>query len=403
VRPHKKSILKDKKNTEHDFEMKGTTFHGLEDVLAGELMKLGARDIVPFKRGVSFTGDKGFMYKANLCLRTALKVLVPIYSFTANNEHELYDKMKEYEWEELLSADDTLAINATVNSEEFNHSLYVSQKTKDAICDRFVDKFDVRPNVDLDRPTLRIYVHIFRNQVNVSLDSSGDSLFKRGYRVDIDTAPMKEVLAAGMILLSNWQPHLPLIDGMCGSGTLGIEAALYANNIPPGVFREEFGFMKWNDFDKDLWDKIYESSINRIKDDMPTIISCDIDSVPLEMAKRNGAVAKVDDVIQYEHKSFFDLMPTKPHGTILLNPPYDERIKMEDTNAFYKQIGDKLKKDFGGWTAWIISSNMEAIKSIGLHPSKKITLFNASLECKLLKYEMYGGSKKASKQGKSDN
>lgn len=390
--------MKDKKNTEHDFEMKATTFHGLEDVLVNELMKLGARDIVPFKRGVSFTGDKGFMYKANLCLRTALKVLVPIYSFTANNEHELYEKMKEYEWEELLNVDDTLAINATVNSDEFNHSLYVSQKTKDAICDRFVDKFDVRPNVDLDRPTLRIYVHIFRNQVNVSLDSSGDSLFKRGYRVDIDTAPMKEVLAAGMVLLSGWQPHLPLIDGMCGSGTLGIEAALYANNIPPGVFREEFGFMKWHDYDKELWDKIYESTINRIKDDMPNIISSDIDIVPLEMAKRNGAVAKVDDVIQYEHISFFDLMPTKPHGTILLNPPYDERIKMEDTNAFYKQIGDKLKKDFGGWTCWIISSNMEAIKSIGLHPSKKMTLFNASLECKLLKYEMYSGSKKASKQ-----
>lgn len=390
--------MKDKKNTEHDFEMKATTFHGLEDVLVNELMKLGARDIVPFKRGVSFTGDKGFMYKANLCLRTALKVLVPIYSFTANNEHELYAKMKEYEWEELLNTDDTLAINATVNSDEFNHSLYVSQKTKDAICDRFVDKFDVRPNVDLDRPTVRIYVHIFRNQVNVSLDSSGDSLFKRGYRVDIDTAPMKEVLAAGMVLLSNWQPHLPLIDGMCGSGTLGIEAALFANNIPPGVFREEFGFMKWHDYDKELWDTIYESTINRIKDDMPNIISSDIDIVPLEMAKRNGAVAKVDDVIQYEHISFFDLMPTKPHGTILLNPPYDERIKMEDTNAFYKQIGDKLKKDFGGWTCWIISSNMEAIKSIGLHPSKKMTLFNASLECKLLKYEMYSGSKKASKQ-----
>ncbi len=390
--------MKDKKNTEHDFEMKATTFHGLEDVLVNELMKLGARDIVPFKRGVSFTGDKGFMYKANLCLRTALKVLVPIYSFIANNEHELYAKMKEYEWEELLNTDDTLAINATVNSDEFNHSLYVSQKTKDAICDRFVDKFDVRPNVDLDRPTVRIYVHIFRNQVNVSLDSSGDSLFKRGYRVDIDTAPMKEVLAAGMVLLSNWQPHLPLIDGMCGSGTLGIEAALFANNIPPGVFREEFGFMKWHDYDKELWDTIYESTINRIKDDMPNIISSDIDIVPLEMAKRNGTVAKVDDVIQYEHISFFDLMPTKPHGTILLNPPYDERIKMEDTNAFYKQIGDKLKKDFGGWTCWIISSNMEAIKSIGLHPSKKMTLFNASLECKLLKYEMYSGSKKASKQ-----
>lgn len=391
--------MKNEKSRTEDFEMKATTFHGLEDVLATELLKLGARDIIPFKRGVSFTGDKGFMYKANLCLRTALKVLVPIYSFTAENEHELYAKMKEYEWEELMNTDDTLAINATVNSDEFNHSLYVSQKTKDAICDRFVDKFSVRPNVDLDRPTIRIYVHIFRNQVNVSLDSSGDSLFKRGYRVDIDTAPMKEVLAAGMVLLSGWQPHLPLIDGMCGSGTLGIEAAMFANNIPPGVFREEFGFMRWHDYDKALWDMIYDSCINRIKDDMPNIISSDIDIVPLEMAKRNGEVAKVDDMIQYQHISFFDLMPTKPHGTILLNPPYDERLKMEDTNAFYKQIGDKLKKDFGGWTCWIISSNMEAIKSIGLHPSKKMTLFNAALECKLLKYEMYSGSKKASKQG----
>ncbi len=378
--------------------MKATTFHGLEDILANELLKLGARDIVPFKRGVSFTGDKGFMYKANLCLRTALKVLVPLFSFTAYDEHELYHQIKKYEWEKLLNTDDTLAINATVNSDEFNHSLYVSQKTKDAICDRFVEKFDVRPNVDLDHPTLRIYIHIFKNQVSVSLDSSGDSLFKRGYRVDIDTAPMKEVLAAGMVLLSNWQPHLPLIDGMCGSGTLGIEAALYANNIPPGVFRKEFGFMKWHDYEAELWDKIYDACINRIKDGTPTIISNDIDIKPLEMAKRNGATAKVDDVITYENKSFFDLMPNKPHGTILLNPPYDERIKMEDTNAFYKQIGDKLKKDFGGWTAWIITSNMEAIKHIGLHPSKKMTLFNASLECKLLKYEMYSGSKKTAKQ-----
>jgi len=392
----------EKKKYEGDFEMKATTFHGLEDVLVNELLKLGAKNIEPFKRGVAFTGDKGFMYKANLCLRTALKVLVPLFSFHADNEHELYENIKKFEWETLLGTDDTLAINATVNSEIFNHSLYVSQKTKDAICDRFVDKFSVRPDVDLDKPTIRIYVHIFQNFVNVSLDSSGDSLFKRGYRVDIDTAPMKEVLAAGMVLLSNWQPHLPLIDGMCGSGTLGIEAALYANNIPPGVFREEFGFMKWRDYDKALWDTIYTSSINRIKDDMPNIISSDIEIIPLEMAKRNGAVAKVDDVIQYEHISFFDLMPNKPHGTILLNPPYDERIKMEDTNAFYKQIGDKLKKDFGGWTCWIITSNMEAMKCIGLHPSKKMTLFNASLECKLLKYEMYSGSKKESKQRKEE-
>jgi putative N6-adenine-specific DNA methylase len=385
-----------------DFEMKATTFHGLEDVLANELLKLGAKDITPFKRGVAFTGDKGFMYKANLSLRTALKVLVPIYSFIAKDEHVLYAKMKDFEWEEHIGPENTIAINSTVNSEVFDHSLYVSQKCKDAICDRFVDKVGKRPDVDLDNPTLRIYVHIFKDQVSVSLDSSGDSLFKRGYRVDIDSAPIKEVLAAGMILLSGWQPHLPFIDGMCGSGTIGIEAALFANNIPPGCFRKEFGFMKWRNYDAELYDKIYDSCINRIKEDMPNILSSDIELIPVEMAKKNGAVAKVDDVIRYEHISFFDLMPDKPKGTIILNPPYDERIKLEDTNAFYKQIGDKLKKDFGGWTCWIISSNMEAIKSIGLHPSKKMTLFNAALECKLLKYEMYSGSKKASKQ-KEDN
>lgn len=382
--------------------MKATTFHGLEDVLANELLKLGARDIIPFKRGVAFTGDKGFLYKANLCLRTALKILVPIYSFKASHENELYDGMKRFDWSQYLTPESTLAIDSTVNSDFFNHSLYVSQKTKDAICDQFVDKVNKRPNVELERPDLRIYVHIFKDQVNVSLDSSGDTLYKRGYRVDIDTAPIKEVLAAGIVLLSGWQPHLPLYDGMCGSGTLGIEAALYANNIPPGVFREEFGFMRWNDFDKELYDKIYESCINRIKEDTPYILSSDIDLKPLEIAKRNGLAAKVEDLIRYKHVSFFDLKPNKPHGTILLNPPYDERMKIEDTNEFYKKIGDKLKQDFGGWNCWMITSNMEAIKHIGLHPSKKMTLFNAALECKLLKFEMYSGSRKASKQLKDN-
>jgi putative N6-adenine-specific DNA methylase len=394
--------LKTQGKNAQDFEMKATTFHGLEDVLANELLKLGARDIIPFKRGVAFTGDKGFLYKANLCLRTALKILVPIYSFKASHENELYDGMKRFDWSQYLTPESTLAIDSTVNSDFFNHSLYVSQKTKDAICDQFVDKVNKRPNVELERPDLRIYVHIFKDQVNVSLDSSGDTLYKRGYRVDIDTAPIKEVLAAGIVLLSGWQPHLPLYDGMCGSGTLGIEAALYANNIPPGVFREEFGFMRWNDFDKELYDKIYESCINRIKEDTPYILSSDIDLKPLEIAKRNGLAAKVEDLIRYKHVSFFDLKPNKPHGTILLNPPYDERMKIEDTNEFYKKIGDKLKQDFGGWNCWMITSNMEAIKHIGLHPSKKMTLFNAALECKLLKFEMYSGSRKASKQLKDN-
>ncbi|MGZ3932304.1 MAG: THUMP domain-containing class I SAM-dependent RNA methyltransferase, partial [Bacteroidia bacterium] len=229
------------KETGTDYEMKATTLFGLEEVLSNELLKLGAKNIEPFKRGVSFTGDKGFMYKANLCLRTALKILVPLYKFKAANDKQLYDNIKEYPWENFIGVKNSIAIDAVHNSEFFNHSLYIEQKTKDAICDRFREKQNARPDVNLVSPDLRIYIHIFKDEVSVSLDSSGDILFKRGYREDIDKAPMKEVLAAGMVLLSGWQPHLPLIDGMTGSGTLAIESALYANNIPAGIFRKEFG------------------------------------------------------------------------------------------------------------------------------------------------------------------
>lgn len=380
-----------------DYEMKATTLFGLEEMLAGELRKLGARDIEPFKRGVAFTGDKGFMYKANLCLRTALKVLVPLYKFKASSDKELYDNIKSYPWENLIGVKSSLAIDAVHNSTFFNHSLYIEQKTKDAICDRFREKQNARPNVDLVSPDLRIYVHIFRDEVNVSLDSSGDILFKRGYREDIDKAPMKEVLAAGMVLLSDWQPHLPLIDGMCGSGTLAIEAALFANNIPAGVFRKEFGFMRWKDYDDKLYDTIYESSISKIKNSTPNILAIDINDRILNIAKHNSTVAKVDDSIHFKHASFFDIKPDKPMGTILMNPPYDERIQHDDVIAFYKKIGDKLKKDFSGWTCWLITSNEEAMKAIGLRPTRRITLFNGSLECRLLKYEMYSGTKKVHK------
>ena len=377
--------------------MKATTLFGLEEVLATELLKLGAKNILPFKRGVSFTGDLGFMYKANLCLRTALKILVPKFKFNASSDKELYDKMKEIEWEKYMKVSDSLAIDAVHNSEFFNHSLYIEQKTKDAICDRFREKTNARPDVDLIDPTLRIYVHIYKDEVSVSFDSSGAILFKRNYREDIDTAPMKEVLAAGMVLLSGWQPHLPLIDGMCGSGTLSIEAALYANNIPAGIFREGFGFMKWPNYDEALYETIYEAAISKIKNSTPNILANDIEKRVLEIAKHNSTVAKVDDSISFSCASFFDLMPDKPMGTILLNPPYDERMKHEDIVSFYKQIGNKLKKDFGGWTCWLITSNEAAMHAIGLRPSRRITLFNGSLECRLLKFEMYAGTKKLHK------
>ena len=380
-----------------DFEIKVTTFFGLEEVLEKELHQLGGKDIVPFKRGVSVVGDLGFLYKINLCLHTALKVIIPIVKFEANNEQELYDNIKLIEWERFISNTDTIMIEGVTNSEIFTHSLFVSQKVKDGIVDRFREKTGSRPDVDLIHPAFKVYVHIFKNEVSLHLDSSGDPLYKRGYRSDINEAPMKEVLAAGLVKLSGWEKHLQLIDGMCGAGTIAIEAALWANNIPPGYYRNEFGFMKWQNFDETLYETIYESSINKIKNEPVDIIANDIDNPTLKKAITNTKNAKVDDVVSCINQSFFDITPTRKGGVIILNPPYGERMPVTEIEKLYKEIGDKLKKDFKGFSAWIISSSPEAIKSIGLRPSRRIHLFNGSLECRFLKFDLYDGSKKASK------
>ena len=380
-----------------DFEIKVTTFFGLEEVLEKELHQLGGKDIVPFKRGVSVVGDLGFLYKINLCLHTALKVIIPIVKFEANNEQELYDNIKLIEWEKFISNTDTIMIEGVTNSEIFTHSLFVSQKVKDGIVDRFREKTGSRPDVDLIHPAFKVYVHIFKNEVSLHLDSSGDPLYKRGYRSDINEAPMKEVLAAGLVKLSGWEKHLQLIDGMCGAGTIAIEAALWANNIPPGYYRNEFGFMKWQNFDETLYETIYESSINKIKNEPVEIIANDIDNPTLKKAITNTKNAKVDDVVSCINQSFFDITPTRKGGVIILNPPYGERMPVTEIEKLYKEIGDKLKKDFKGFSAWIISSSPEAIKSIGLRTSRRIHLFNGSLECRFLKFDLYDGSKKASK------
>lgn len=380
-----------------DFEIKVTTFFGLEEVLEKELHQLGGKDIVPFKRGVSVVGDLGFLYKINLCLHTALKVIIPIVKFEANNEQELYDNIKLIEWERFISKTDTIMIEGVTNSEIFTHSLFVSQKVKDGIVDRFREKTGSRPDVDLIHPAFKVYVHIFKNEVSLHLDSSGDPLYKRGYRSDINEAPMKEVLAAGLVKLSGWEKHLQLIDGMCGAGTIAIEAALWANNIPPGYYRNEFGFMKWQNFDETLYETIYESSINKIKNEPVEIIANDIDNPTLKKAITNTKNAKVEDVVSCINQSFFDITPTRKGGVIILNPPYGERMPVTEIEKLYKEIGDKLKKDFKGFSAWIISSSPEAIKSIGLRPSRRIHLFNGSLECRFLKFDLYDGSKKASK------
>lgn len=380
-----------------DFEIKVTTFFGLEEILARELQQLGGKNITPFKRGVSVVGDLGFLYKANLCLHTALKVIIPITKFTANNEQELYNAIKLIDWERFISNSDTIMIESVLNSDLFTHSQFVSQKVKDAIVDRFRERTGKRPDVDLLRPSFKLYVHIFRNEVSLNLDSSGDPLYKRGYRSDINEAPMKEVLAAGLVKLSGWEKHLLLVDGMCGAGTIAIEAALWANNIPPGYYRNEFGFMHWHNFDEATYETIYESSINKIREEKVDIIANDIDGPTLKKAKTNTKNAKVDDVVTCTQESFFDMKPSRQAGVVILNPPYGERLPVSEIESLYREIGNKFKKDFKGFNAWVITSSPEAIKSIGLRPSRKIQIFNGSLECRYLKYEMYDGSKKASK------
>jgi putative N6-adenine-specific DNA methylase len=288
-------------------------------------------------------------------------------------------------------------VEGVANSDIFTHSLYVSQKVKDGIVDRFRDKTGKRHDVDLIHPSFRLYVHIFRNEVSLHLDSSGEPLYKRGYRSDINEAPMKEVLAAGLVKLSGWERHLQLIDGMCGAGTIAIEAALWANNIPAGYFRNEFGFMRWRNFDESLYDTIFDSSIQKIREDPADIIANDIETATYKKAITNTKNAKVDDVVKCSNQSFFDINPTRNGGVIILNPPYGERLPVEEISKLYKEIGDKLKKDFKGYNAWIITSNPEGVKSIGLRPSRRIHIFNGSLECRFLKFELYDGSKKASK------
>jgi putative N6-adenine-specific DNA methylase len=380
-----------------EFRMVAKTMQGLEPVLAGELSKIGAKDVETHKRAVSFVGDKGTMYKANYMLRTALRILRPVNSFRATNEQEFYDGIYSMNWEEWMTADDTLAVDCTLNTEIFNHSYYIAQKTKDAIVDQFRKKFGRRPSVDTDFPTLRINIHVSREDVNVSLDSSGYSLHKRGYRDDTGRAPMNEVLAAGIVLLSEWHPRQRLIDPMCGSGTIPIEAALYANHIPPGYFREKFGFEKWNDFEPELWEKITDAALERISSEVQDIIGLEISRDTLTKARENIHLAKVEDVVKTFQADFFEWDPPEGKGVLIMNPPYGERMEQDDSLAFYKQIGDTFKKKYAGYEAWLISSNMEALKEIGLRPSRKITLFNGPLECRLLKYQMYEGTKKIHK------
>ena len=314
-------------------------------------------------------------------------------------EEDLYDKVKEVPWEQYMGAEGTLAVDATVFSQYFTHSQYIALKTKDAIVDRFRELSGVRPSVDLDRPDLRINIHIDRNICTLSLDSSGASLHKRGYRVETALAPISEVLAAGLILMSGYRGQSDFMDPMCGSGTLLIEAALIAANIPANLNRDVFGFESWRDFDVDLYETIEEALIKRIREVPVKIMGMDRDMRTLSKAKANIKAANLSDFIQVEHRDFFGSeKPSDRYWHLVFNPPYDERLSLDDVTEFYGNIGNTLKRGYPGSQAWLITSNEEALKSVGLRPSKKIKVYNGKLPAKFVQYSMYQGSKKASKQ-----
>ena len=373
------------------------TFQGLEETLANELESIGAWNIKTLRRAVSFDANKEILYKSNLQLRTALRILQPISNFKANSEKELYQNIYDYNWSHLLSANQTFAIDAVTFSDIFKHSKYVALKTKDAIADHFRDKQGKRPSVDVLSPDLLINVHISKNKVSVSIDSSGDSLHKRGYRTGNHRAPLNEVLAAGMVLLSGWNKDLPLVDLMCGSGTILMEAAMIATQMPPNLNRKKFGFERWNNFDSDLWEKIKKEAKEAMVTSNVKIYGNDIDSKSIDIARQSALDFGLKQYINLKIYDFKHYHPEKKNGVIITNPPYGERIKPKDIINLYRELGNCLKKSFTGYDAWIISSNMDAIKNIGLKPSQKITLYNGSLECKFEKFSLYEGSKKSLK------
>jgi len=370
------------------------TISGLEPALKAELDGIGALNTELMNRSVSFEGDKACMYRANYLCQSALRILLPVHVFEINAQEDLYREIKDFAWEDHLDADSTLAVDAVISYTVFTNSQFVAQKTKDAIVDRFREKTGKRPSVDLDNPVLRINVHLFKNTCTVSLDSSGQSLHKRGYRKQTGIAPLNEVLAAGLVKLSGWDMKKPLLDPMCGSGTILIEAAMLASGIPSGYFRNEYGFMKWKDFDVALWEHVKSQAQENIKhpEDL-RIVGFDKSVMTLKKANENVSFAGLDHLIYLKRVAFEDSVPPSAEGVIIMNPPYDERIQLEDSVAFYKMIGNVLKRKYNGYKAWVISSDLEAIKFIGLKPSKKFKVFNGPLECRFVGFDLYEGKK----------
>lgn len=373
------------------FDMVAKTFLGLEGVLADELRAMGAEEVTEGNRVVSFRGDKEMLYRANFACRTAIRVLKPFLRLRSTGSDDLYEQLKSFDWEQLMQVNTTFAIDATVYSEDFTNSRFVTYRVKDAIADFFNEKYGKRPSIRLTNPDIRFDVHISGRDVTLSLDSSGEPLFKRGWRVAQTDAPINEVLAAGIILLSGWKGDTDLVDPMCGSGTFLIEAALIGANIAPGVYRDGYAFQQWPDYDADLFDKIYNDD-SAEREFTHKIYGSDIEGKAIAIARANVKNAGLNKYIELERRDFNDIEEVPEKGTLISNPPYGERLSVEDIEQFYHDLGFKLKHTFKGYNAWLICNDKEQYFKIGLKPSIRYALNNGGLDCELLEYVIFDGT-----------
>lgn len=383
--------------TSRQMQFSARTFEGFEQLLANELERLGASNIELRKRAVRFSGDLELLYKANLHCRTALRIHQVLFRFKARHPNQLYTGIARYDWTNLFDVNQTFAIDSIVHSPIFRHAKFAGQKAKDAIVDQFRDFLGERPSVDLDHPDFRIQLRIDREQVELSLDSSGESLHKRGYRLERMTAPLNEVLAAGLVKLSGWGGKGNFYDPMCGSGTIPIEAAMIACNIPPGMFRSRFGFMNWANWDEELWKQVVKAGKAGVREPAATIFASDQHRKAIGVARRNAGAIGVEDKIQWFSGNFVDKAAPADGGVVVMNPPYGERMKT-DVFHLYKNVGDTMKQRYAGWKCWVFTSNKDALKKLGLKTSKRLNLYNGPLECSYFCYELYAGSKKAKYQ-----
>lgn len=364
------------------------TLFGFEDILAKEVEELGGEKIEKITRGVKCEGNPAFLYRANLSLRTAMKILVPIHAFYAKNEKELYDRMMDFDWSNFLDVDQTFAIDPVVFSEIFTHSKFVGLKAKDAMVDQYRNKYRRRPSIDTDNPDVLFNLHCANDYFTVSMDSSGAALNQRGYREDGHRAPMNEVLAAGMLTLSGWDKKTPLVDPMCGSGTILVEAAMMAMNMPPNMKRKDFGFRTWPEYSPILFNNILLELQSKVRKPQMDLTGIDVDENAVQLARKSLGKIGLRREVRIKTMDFRDFKPINDKGMIVTNPPYGERIG-DDILEFYKSMGDAFKNNFAGYDAWLISSNKQALKQIGLKDSERVKLMNGKLECDFCKYELY--------------